>query len=133
MKTKILFQLFISFLFVSLSYAADGVFTNLRATNAKFTNLSAANSKVHGTLSGTFTGTGTLNAPIFFNCTSHSLSYTLPSTGGMLSVIKQAPTAYTLTINPSAGSTIQGLSSYILYLSGESANFYYSNSIWYLR
>lgn len=136
MKAKILVPLFLSLFFALTSFAADGVFTNLRATNARFTNLSTVNSKSHGThtgtFSGTFSGTADLNPPIFFNCTSHSLSYTLP-VSGTVTVIKKAPTAYTLTILPQAGSTIMGLDSYLLYLDNESVTLYYNSLMWYLK
>lgn len=46
----------ISFLLVlipTIAFSADGVFTNLRATNARFTNFSTQAGKFHGTMSGT--------------------------------------------------------------------------------
>lgn len=132
----LVYAAFIASLLVPVSYAADGVFTNIRATNAKFTNLSSNSSKSHGvhtgTFSGTFTGTADLNTPIFFNCSSHSLSYTLP-TSGTVTVIKKSNTSNTLTILPQSGSTIMGLDSYVLYLDNESVTLYYSNLMWYIK
>lgn len=40
----------------TIAFSADGVFTNLRATNARFTNFSTVNGKFHGASTGTFTG-----------------------------------------------------------------------------
>lgn len=55
----------------TLSYSADGIFTNLKATNARFTNFSTQNGKFHGTSTGTFIGSGTLTGNIIGNVTGN--------------------------------------------------------------
>jgi hypothetical protein len=95
-------------------YAADGVFTNLRATNARFTNISTQNGKFHGTSTGTFSGTiegnvtgevtGTLTGNVIGNVTGNVTGNLIGSTVGTCYVPETFSTLSSAQASPSCAS-----------------------------
>lgn len=92
--------------------AADGVFTNLRATNARFTNMSGANVRSHGTHTGTFAGTvsGAVTGNIIGNVTGIVNSNRInASLFANLSTAVSSTTTVGKTIEVSSAQTVNTL------------------------
>jgi len=123
------------------------------SATSKFTGRSARFTTISGSSYGTHTGnvtgnitsdygkfghissaTANINPPTFINCSGNSsCTYTLSLNQKNPTVYKTDNTANVLTIFPSAGKTIKGLASYILYTDGDHVTFVYYNNIWYIR